>query len=98
MIINGDMPVNDGGGLYDNVGLCDTLIVDLNNLPKLLFDGQYILFCAKIASMGQRLANLKKGIAEDKKSMEEKVDEFKRMNDRLVEQMTGLPVKKDGAE
>ena len=92
----GDITVNDGKGFLDNEGLCDSLLVDLNRLPKILIDGQYIQFCALIASMGQRIANLKKGIKSDMDSMKEKVDELKRMNDSLVEQITGLPVEKVG--
>lgn len=84
----GDITVNDGNGLWDNEGLCDTLLVDLNNLPKALANGQYIQFCALISSMGQRIANLKKGISADMESMREKVDELKRLNDELI--------KKDG--
>lgn len=90
--------VNDGNGLYDNAGLCNSLILDLNNLPKLLMTGQYIQFCAMIASMGQRLVNLKEGIKSDMDSMNGKVEDLKRMNNSLVEQITGLPVEKDGAE
>ena len=93
----GDVTVNDGKGLFDNEGLCDSLIGDLNNLPKLLMSGQNIQFCAVVAGMAQKLVNLKKGIKADLDSMKEKVDELKRMNDSLVEQMTGLPVEKDGA-
>lgn len=85
----GDITVNDGNGLWDNEGLCDTLLVDLNNLPKALASGQYIQFCALISSMGQRIVNLKKGISADMESMREKVDELKRLNDELI--------KKDGA-
>lgn len=94
----GDITVNNGKGLYDNEGLCDSLLIDLNNLPKMLMTGQYIQFCTTVASMGQRLVNLKKGIKADMDSMKEKVEELKRMNDSLFEQMTGLPVEKDGAE
>lgn len=94
----GDLTVNDGKGLFDNEGLCDSLLADLNNLPKMLMTGQYIQFCATVASMGQRFVNLKKGIKADMDSMEEKVEELKRMNDSLVEQITELPVEKDGAD
>ena len=94
----GDLTVNDGKGLFDSEGLCDSLLLDLNNLPKALASGQYIQFCATITGMGQKLVNLKKGIQADMDSMKEKVEELKRMNDSLVEQMTGLPVEKDGAE
>lgn len=93
----GDMTVNDGKGLFDNEGLCDSLISDLNSLSKFLVSGQYIQFCAIVTSMAQKLLNLKKGIQTDEDSMKEKVEELKRINDSLVEQVTGLPVDKDGA-
>ena len=92
----GDVTVNDGKGLFDNEGMCDSLIVDLNNLQKMLMTGQYIQYCVTITSMGQKIVNLKKGIKADMDSMKEKVEELKRMNDSLVEQITELPVKKDG--
>lgn len=94
----GDITVNDGKGLFDNEGLCDSLILDLNNLPKALMSGQYIQFCAIVTGMGQKLANLKKGIKADMDSMKEKVEDLKRINDSLFEQKTGLPVEKDGVE
>ena len=87
-----DIPVNDGGGLYDNVGLCDTLIADCNNAVKYLCTGQYVLFCNDITQMVCKLANLKKGIVSDMQSKDEIIEELKRMNDALVEEKTGLPV------
>lgn len=93
----GDMSVNDGKGLFDNDGLCDSLICDLNSLIKFIVSGQYVQYCAIVAGMAQKLLNLKKGIMADMDSMREKVEELKRMNDSLVEQITGLPVEKDGA-
>lgn len=95
--MNDKIKVNDGNGLYDNEGLCDSLISDLNSLSKLLMNGQHIQFCAVVTGMAQKLLNLKKGIKNDLDSMKEKVEELKRMNDDLVEQITGLPVEKDGA-
>ena len=77
------MTVNDGKGIYDNEGLCDLLINDLNNLPKLLVSGQYIQFCAAVTGMAQKLINLKEGITKDMDSMKEKLEELKRVNDNL---------------
>ena len=94
----GDLTVNDGKGLFDNDGLCDSLIGDLNTSIKMVMTGQYVQYCAVVTGMAQKLLNLKKGIQADLDSMKEKVEELKRMNDSLVEQMTGLPVEKDGAE
>lgn len=94
----GDITVNDGKGLFDSEGLIDSMILDLNNIPKLLMAGQYIQFCAVVPDMAQKLVKLKEGIQADMNSMKEKVEELKQMNDSLVEQITGLPVEKDGAE
>ena len=92
----GDLTVNDGKGLMDNEGLCDSLLLDLNNLPMVLMTGQYIQFCAKVSSMAARLANLKKGIADDMQSMRDKLEEMKRINDDLMQQISGLPVERNG--
>lgn len=94
----GELTVNDGKGLFDNEGLCDSLLLDLNSLQKMLMTGQFIQYCATVTGMAQKIVNLKKGIKADMDSMKEKVEELKRMNDSLVEQLTGLPVEKDGAK
>ena len=94
----GDITVNDGKGLYDNEGLCDSLIIDCNNAVKNLANGNYVQFCGVIVQMVQKLANLKEGIRNDLDSMKKKVEELKRENDELFEQKTGIPVDKDGAE
>lgn len=90
------MPVNDGGGLYDNQGLCDTLIIDCNNLIKSGFAGQYIQVCNTVVSMVQKITNLKNGIKADLESKDRIIEEYKRMNDALMTEKTGLPV--DGGE
>ena len=51
-----------------NPELIDSLIVDLNSLPKKLIDGQFIQFCATVAQMGQKLGNLRKTIDDDLKN------------------------------
>ena len=92
----GDITVNDGKGLMDNEGLCDSLIIDLNNLSKQLMTGQYIQFCTLVVSMSQKLINLKKGITNDMQSMKDKLEELKRINDDLMQQISGLPVERNG--
>lgn len=94
----GDMTLNDGKGLFDSEGLIDTMLLDLNNISKCLMTGQYIQYCAIVSGMGQKLVKLKEGIQADLDSMRQKVEELKRMNDSLVEEKTGFPVDKDGAE
>lgn len=92
----GDLTVNDGKGLMDNEGMCDSLINDLNDLVKQFMNGQYIIGCTIVTGMSQKLLNLKKGIADDMQSMEDKVEKLKRTNDDLMEQISGIPVERNG--
>lgn len=92
----GDLTVNDGNGLFDNEGLCDSLIADCNNAVKHLCSGQYLQFCGQMIQITKKLTNLKTGIRNDMQALVNKVEELKRMNDELAEQVYGLPVKKDG--
>lgn len=94
----GDITVNDGKGLIDNEGMCDSLVFDLNGLVKLLINGQFIQFCAKVSEMVVKLNNLKKGIKADIESKDKIIEELKKINDALMEEKTGLPVDKEGAE
>jgi hypothetical protein len=94
----GDITVNNGKGLFDNEGLCDTILNDLNNLFRQLMNGQYLTACTVATNMAQKLINLKQGIKNDTESLKSNIEELKRMNDSLMEQQTGLPVEKDGAE
>ena len=94
----GNLTVNDGKGLMDNEGLCDSLLIDLNNISKQLMTGQYIQFCTLVVSMSQKLINLKKGITNDMQSMKDKLEELKRINDDLMKQISGLPVERNGDE
>lgn len=92
----GNLTVNDGGGLMDNEGMCDSLIQDCNSLVKMLASGYYLGFCGKVVEMTQKLSNLKDGIKQDMESKDKTIEELKRVNDSLVEEKTGIPVEKDG--
>jgi hypothetical protein len=94
----GNITVNDGKGLYDNEGLCDSLIVDCNNAVKSLTGGNYVQFCGIIVQMVKKLANLKEGIKNDMDSMRKQVAELEKLIDSLYEQKTGIPVDKDGEQ
>lgn len=98
----GDITLNDGNGLFDSEGLCDSLIVDCNNAVKAIASGQYVSFCNTVVQMVQKLSNLKSGIKNDLSSKDKTIEELKQINNNLVEQVTGLPVdgseEKDGAE
>lgn len=88
----GDITVNDGKGLYDSEGLCDTLMMDINRIQKLLIDNQFIAFCDLIAKMGQKINNLKKGIRADLDAKDEEIADLQRLNNELAEKAFGLPV------
>lgn len=98
--MNNKIPVNDGCGLYNNAGLCDTLISDINNLVKHAVSGQYVQFCNGVTVIVTKIVNLKKGIIDDLASKDKIIEELKKINNNLVEQVTGLPVddEKDGVE
>lgn len=81
----GNMTVNDGRGLLDNEGLCDSLIENLNNLLKNMAAGQYIRVCSITMEMVQKLQNLKKGIGTSQKTLEDQIEDLKRLNNELAE-------------
>ena len=79
--------LNDGKGLYDNAGLCDTILSDLNGCVKLLFEGKFIQFCAIVSSIAARVVNLKKGIETDRKSLIDNIEDLKRANAELLKEL-----------
>lgn len=87
----GDLTVNDGHGLLDNEGLCDSLVEDLNNLLKNIAAGQYIRVSSLVLEMVQKLMNLKKGIRNDRKSLEDQLEDLRRLNNELAEKAFGAP-------
>lgn len=64
-------------GLLSNSELVDTLIVDLNNLPKHLMTDQYIQFCNTVTQMAQKLINLRTGIKADLDSKDKVIESLK---------------------
>ena len=85
--------VNDGKGLFDNAGLCDTILTDLNGCIKLIFEGKFLQFCAAISSIAVRVVNLKKGIETDRKSLIDNIEDLKRANAELLKELN-----KDGGD
>ena len=93
-------------GLYTNEELVDSLILDLNNLPKELINGQFIQFCTLIEQMGQKLALLRKDIPADIESKNKIIEELKQqlrnagqeVEDLTPEEFTKKFSSKDGAE
>lgn len=79
---NEKIPVNDGGGLFDAVGLIETLIIDCNEIPRLLIGGHGVAFCTKIVEMVQKLSNLKTGVAHDIADRDEQIKELQAQIER----------------
>ena len=63
--------------IMTNPELIDSLIIDLNSLPKHLIDGQFVGFCATISRMGQKLVNLRKTVDNDLKNRNEIIETLK---------------------
>lgn len=81
--------VNDGGGLLDEEGLIDSLIIDCNNAVKAVASGEYIGWCGISVQMVQKLSALKKGITADIKSRDKQIEELKKINDELRQRIIG---------
>ena len=79
---NEKIPVNDGGGLYDNIGIIDTLTVDCNDLPRLLMTGHYVSFCSKLVGMVQKLSLLREGVQHDISDRDEQIKELQQQIER----------------
>lgn len=63
--------------MLTNEELIDTMLVDVNTLPRMLFDGQYISFCGRISEIARKLVTLKKGIRADLDSKNEVIEQLK---------------------
>lgn len=68
------IPVNDGGGLYDRNGMLDGLILDCESVMKAIMAGQGIRLAALLVEMVQKLTALKKGVAEEVERLTEERD------------------------
>ena len=86
-----NVTVNDGNGLYDNEGLIDTIIVDLNDILKNMAAGQYIRICNIVVGMTQKLTNLKKNMKEELACKDQQVADLFNLNKELERQLNGLP-------
>lgn len=86
---NDEITVNDGKGFYDNEGLIDTLILDLNSLTKALVSGDFVQYSGIVVQMFNKLKNLKTGIKIEKESLEEQVRDLRRFADELSQKAFG---------
>lgn len=90
--------------ILTNAELIDSLISELNSLPKMLINGQFVLFCGTIYQMWQKLKNLRNTIDNDIKNRNQTIEILKeelRNAGHNVEEMTPqqfIDSMKDGAE
>lgn len=90
-----EIDVNDGGGLFDNLGLIDTLIVDCNDSVRLLTTGNYVAYCSKVVEMVQKLSRLRSGVESDLRSKDEVINDLRRLNNDLAEKAYNLPADRE---
>ena len=75
----GEIKVNDGGGLMDNLGMIDSLIVDCEKGMKALLAGSPLEYAAITVEMVKKLGLLKAGVKNDTEGLQRQVDDLKRL-------------------
>lgn len=75
----GEIKVNDGGGLFDSLGLIDSLIVDCEKGMKALVAGSPLEYAAVTVGMVQKLCELKKGVRNDTEDLKKQIRELRAM-------------------
>lgn len=78
------IPVNDGGGLYDRDGMIDGLIVDCEEVMKAIMAGSGIRLAALLVEMVQKLSALKKGVAEEVGVLTQERDQAREYADEMA--------------
>lgn len=64
-------------GIYTNSELVKSLVADLNALVKNELCGEYVMACAIVTGMTQKLMNLQKTIDNDLKNRDETIEMLK---------------------
>lgn len=83
----GNLVINDGRGIYDNEGIAETLIDDLNNLLKALISQQYVFCIDIVVQMSQKIDKLRKGINADMNDLKYQLEDMKRLNNELLDRI-----------
>ena len=91
-----NLPVNDGGGLLDSFGLIDSLIIDCNDLPNLLFSNKNIQFCQALVGMVQKLSVLRNGVKNDLESRDKRIEEQESVINNLLMEINRKDVEDNG--
>ena len=72
-----DVPVNDGQGFLDSLGLIDSLIVDCEKGMKALVAGSPLEYAAVTVGMVQKLGRLKEGVRNDAEGQARQIRELR---------------------
>ena len=72
-----DVPVNDGQGFLDSLGLIDSLIVDCEKGMKALMAGSPLEYAATTVGMVQKLGRLKEGVRNDAEGQARQIRELR---------------------
>lgn len=67
----------NANGIMDTGELIDSIIHDLNESVRYIFDGKHIAWCGVMANTVQRLTVLKNGIAKDIESKNRTIEDLK---------------------
>ena len=73
----GEIKVNDGGGLMDNLGMIDSLIVDCEKGMKALLAGSPLEYAAITVEMVKKLGLLKAGVKNDTEDLRRQINELR---------------------
>jgi len=75
----GEIKVNDGGGLMDNLGMIDSLIVDCEKGMKALLAGSPLEYAAITVQMVKKLGLLKAGVRNDTEDLKKQIRELRKL-------------------
>lgn len=75
--MNEDIKVNDGGGLLNNLGMIDSLIVDCEKGMKALMNGSPLEYAAITVEMVKKLGLLKGGVRNDTEALQQQISELR---------------------
>lgn len=85
-------------GIYTNSELVKSLVADLNALIKNELCGEYVMACAIVTGMTQKLMNLQKTIDNDLKNRDETIEMLKERLRACGQEVVEVPADVYGKE
>jgi hypothetical protein len=80
-------------GIYSNVEMVESILLDLNNLPKELIAGQFIQSCTLVSQIGQKLICLRSGIKTEIEHKNKTIEDLKQQLRNAGQDVVDMPVK-----